>query len=299
MIKYSIKDLEQLSGIKAHTIRIWEKRYHLFEPERTPTNIRYYSDEDLKKLLNISILNRNGYKISSIVSMDNNEISDRIVEISDAFTDFTNQIEQLTLAMIDFDEIRFERILSSSIIKIGFDETVVKILYPFFERIGVLWQIGTIYPAQEHFVSNLIRQKLIIAIDGQVGNKIENPLTFLLFLPPNEWHELSLLFFNYLIRKSGHNVIYLGQSLPLEDLTEIKNKQTINCVLTSFTTSVSLKKYAEIVNQISSEFADKKVFVSGFQSSEHKIKLPANVEVVSDYTGLLNSLQETMQSSGT
>ncbi len=299
MIKYSIKDLEQLSGIKAHTIRIWEKRYHLFEPERTPTNIRYYSDEDLKKLLNISILNRNGYKISSIVSMDNNEISDRIVEISDAFTDFTNQIEQLTLAMIDFDEIRFERILSSSIIKIGFDETVVKILYPFFERIGVLWQIGTIYPAQEHFVSNLIRQKLIIAIDGQVGNKIENPLTFLLFLPPNEWHELSLLFFNYLIRKSGHNVIYLGQSLPLEDLTEIKNKQTINCVLTSFTTSASLKKYAEIVNQISSEFADKKVYVSGFQSSEHKIKLPVNVEVVTDYADLLNSLQETMESSGT
>ncbi len=292
MIKYSIKDLEQLSGIKAHTIRIWEKRYKLFEPERTPTNIRYYSDEDLKKLLNITILNRNGFKISNIVSMDNSEITNRIVEISDSFSDFTNQIEQLTLAMIDFDEIRFERILSSSIIKLGFDETVKKILHPFFERIGVLWQIGTIYPAQEHFVSNLIRQKLIIAIDGQVGNIAENPSTFLLFLPPNEWHELSLLFYNYLIRKSGHNVIYLGQSLPLEDLEEIKDKQSVDYILCSFTTSLSQKRYSEIVNQISLAFSDRKVYICGYQTLEHKIKLPANVEVINDPSNFVKTFSK-------
>lgn len=280
MIKYSIKDLEQLSGIKAHTIRIWEKRYGLFEPERTPTNIRYYSDEDLKKLLNVTILNRNGYKISNIVSMDNHEMNDRIIEISDSFHDFTNQIEQLTLAMIDFDEVRFERVLSSSVIKIGFDETVTRILYPFFERIGVLWQIGTIYPAQEHFVSNLIRQKLIIAIDGQVGNYKDKPETFLMFLPPNEWHELGLLFYNYLIRKAGHNVIYLGQSLPLEDLAEIKTKQSIDYVFTSFTTHITYKKFSETLNQISEAFKEIKIFISGIQVTEHDVKFPPNVELI-------------------
>ncbi len=280
MIKYSIKDLEQLSGIKAHTIRIWEKRYQLFEPERTPTNIRYYSDEDLKKLLNVTILNRNGFKISNIVCMNNNEMNERIIEISDSFQDFTNQVEQLTMAMIDFDEIRFERVLSTAVIKLGFDETVTKILYPFFERIGVLWQIGTIYPAQEHFVSNLIRQKLIIAIDGQNGYIKDNPLTFLLFLPANEWHELGLLFYNYLIRKAGHNVIYLGQSLPLEDLAEIKSKQSIDCLFTSFTTNISLKRYSETIGQISQTFSENKIYVTGVQALEHDIKLPVNVEVI-------------------
>lgn len=280
MVRYSIKDLEQLSGIKAHTIRIWEKRYNLFEPERTPTNIRYYSDEDLKKLLNVTILNRNGYKISNIVSMDNHEMNDRIIEISDSFHDFTNQIEQLTLAMIDFDEVRFERVLSSSVIKIGFDETVTRILYPFFERIGVLWQIGTIYPAQEHFVSNLIRQKIIIAIDGQIGNYKENPSTFLLFLPPNEWHELGILFYNYLIRKAGHNVIYLGQSLPLEDLAEIKSKQKIDYLLTSFTSPLSNKKYAELINQICDSFKENKVYLTGIQVTAHDLTYPSNIEII-------------------
>lgn len=291
MIKYSIKDLEQLSGIKAHTIRIWEKRYQLFEPERTPTNIRYYSDEDLKKLLNVTILNRNGFKISNIVNMDNHEMSDRIIEISDSLHDYSSQIEQLTVAMIDFDELRFERILTSSIIKIGFDETIERVLYPFFERIGVLWQIGTIYPAQEHFVSNLIRQKLIIAIDGQVGNLREKHKNFLLFLPPNEWHELSLLFYSYLIKKAGHNVIYLGQSLPLEDLPEIANKHKINAVLCSFTTQISDKRYAESINIISSAFPSANVYLTGFQTQEHKINLPENVEVIKQPKQFIQNLE--------
>lgn len=281
MIKYSIKDLEQLSGIKAHTIRIWEKRYQLFEPERTPTNIRFYSDNDLKKLLNVSILNRNGIKISNIVSMGNHEIYDRIVEISETYHDFNNQIEQLTLAMIDFDEMRFDKVLSNAIIKLGFDETVTRILYPFFEKIGVLWQIGTIYPAQEHFVSNLIRQKLIIAIDGQVGNTNRNPKNFLLFLPPNDWHELGLLFYNYILRKAGHHVLYLGQSLPLEDLEGIKAKQKIDYIFTSYTNPITIKKYNDTIKQISESFQEQQIFITGIQTHEHEINLPQNVELIS------------------
>jgi DNA-binding transcriptional MerR regulator len=291
MIQYSIKDLEQLTGIKAHTIRIWEKRYQLIEPERTSTNIRYYSDGDLKKLLNVSTLNRNGLKISSIVTMNNDEINERIMEISETSHDSDNQIEQLIVAMIDLDEQRFERVLSTSVIKIGFDDTVVKVLYPFFEKIGLLWQIGTIYPAQEHFVSNLIRQKLIIAIDGQSGNSKPSSMTFLLFLPSNEWHELGLLFYNYLVKKAGMKVIYLGQSVPFEDLIEVSSKQKIDYLFTSITTPLTLKKYSEYIHQLSAAFPDKIVYINGYQTHEFKIELPINVRMAGKPTEFLTEVQ--------
>lgn len=279
MIQYSIKDLEQLTGIKAHTIRIWEKRYQLIEPERTSTNIRYYSDNDLKRLLNVSILNRNGFKISTIVTMNNDEINEHILEISETSNDSDNQIEQLIVAMIELDEQRFERVLSTSVIKIGFDDTVVKVLYPFFEKIGLLWQIGTIIPAQEHFVSNLIRQKLIIAIDGQSGNTKITAKTFLMFLPSNEWHELGLLFYSYLIKKSGYKVIYLGQSVPFEDLMEVSRKQRIDYLFTSVTTPLTQKKYADYIHQLASVFSSQTIYITGYQTHEYKIDLPSNVKI--------------------
>lgn len=281
MIKYSIKDLEKLTGIKAHTIRIWEKRYQLISPERTSTNIRYYSDTDLKKLLNVSTLNRNGLKISNIVSMDSEEINKRIMGISDTSNDFDNQIEQLIISMIDMDESRFDRVLSSSVIKMGFDDTVIKILYPFFEKIGVLWQIGTVCPAQEHFVSALVRQKLIIAIDGQSGSNKPDAKTILMFLPSNEWHELGLLFYSYLVKKSGYKVIYLGQSVPFEDLLEVNEKHQIDYLFTSVTTPLTQRKYSEYLQQLSVAFAEKKIFITGYQTNEFSVDLPHNVIKVS------------------
>lgn len=295
MMRYSIKDLEQLTGIKAHTIRIWEKRYQLIAPERTSTNIRFYSDNDLKRLLNVSLLNRNGLKISNIVMMDNNEMNERIVEISESSHDYNNQIEQLIVSMIDLDEQRFERVLSTSIIKIGFDDTVVKVLYPFFEKIGILWQIGTIYPAQEHFVSNLIRQKLIIAIDGKSGIYKPDAKCFLMYLPANEWHELGLLFFSYLIRKNGLKVIYLGQSVPFEDLQEVCKKQPVDYLFTSITTPLTLKKYSEYLHQLSSSFPDKTTFITGYQTHEFTIDLPENVHMAGlpdDFTAVLNDIKD-------
>jgi DNA-binding transcriptional MerR regulator len=294
MIQYSIKDLEQLTGIKAHTIRIWEKRYQLIEPERTSTNIRFYSDNDLKKLLNVSTLNRNGLKISSIVNMNSDEINERILEISETSHDSDNQIEQLIIAMIDLDEQRFERVLSTSVIKLGFDETVVRVLYPFFEKIGLLWQIGTIYPAQEHFVSNLIRQKLIIAIDAQSARFKTESKSFMLFLPSNEWHELGLLFYNYLLKKAGFKTIYLGQSVPFDDLLEVAAKHSVDYLLTSITTPLTLKKYAEYIHQLSDSFKGKTIFITGYQTHEYKIELPQNVKHAGDPTSFQKSIQELL-----
>lgn len=280
MVKYSIKDMELLSGIKAHTIRIWERRYQLFEPERSLTNIRYYTDNDLKKLLNVAILNRNGIKISNIVSMNDQQINDRITDLSESFHDDENQTEQFILAMIDFDEARFERVLSSSVINLGFDEAVTRILYPFFEHLDMLRMSGSVFSVQEHFISNLIRQKLIIAIDGQVGSVNEHPKTFLMLLPANERNELALLFYNYLLREAGHISIYLAQSQPLEDVSMISDKKNIDYIFTSFTTALNLKKYTETVNQISQTFITNKVFISGAQTQVHSIILPENVEII-------------------
>ena len=166
MSTYSIKDLERLTSVKAHTIRMWEKRYGIVDPNRSETNIRNYTDEDLKRLLNISILNRHGIKISKIANMTNHELNQKIMEVVKPESDYLSQIEGLVVAMIEMNEIRFERILNQSILKIGFESSLYYIIYPFFEKIGMLWQTGTINPAQEHFISNLIRMKLCVAVDS-------------------------------------------------------------------------------------------------------------------------------------
>jgi DNA-binding transcriptional MerR regulator len=165
MGKYSIKELEQLSGIKAHTIRIWEKRHKLIEPQRTDTNIRFYSDEDLKKIINVSLLNNNGVKISKIAGMSFEDMTKKILEMSESKSEATVFIDQLVIAMVDMEEDRFEKILSTLILRFGFERSVIEVIYPFLEKIGVLWQTKNINPAQEHFISNLIRQKIIVAID--------------------------------------------------------------------------------------------------------------------------------------
>src|ERR1035437_4766443 len=223
MINYSIKDLEKLTGIKAHTIRIWEKRYNVVSPVRTDTNIGLYSDSDLKRLLNVSILNRNGLKISSILQLSSQELNQKVLDVSNSSINVDSVIESMIIAMIDLDEAKFEKLLSNGILKYGFEDTVSNIIYPFLEKIGILWLIGTIYPAQEHFISNLIRQKLIIALDTQVNNSNSNRKSFLLFLRDGEYHEISHLFYSFLIKRKGHRVIYLGQNTPLADIIQIKS----------------------------------------------------------------------------
>lgn len=279
---YAIKDLEQITGIKAHTIRIWEKRYNLITPQRTPTNIRFYSDEDLKKLLNISILNRHGYKISKLAKLPNNELSQKIISINNKSFDSNSKIESLVIAMIDMDEEKFEKDLTTMVINLGFEKTFNQILMPFFEKVGLLWQIGTIYPGQEHFISNLIRQKIIVAIDGIVTS--ENPAnrkTFLLYLPDGELHEIGLLYYSYLIQKLGHKVIYLGQMVPFDDLIQISSIQNISGIVTFITSSLTNEDINEHLNKLSLYFKGKKILVSGLQFKINEIDLPKNITLIS------------------
>ncbi|NBC84128.1 MAG: MerR family transcriptional regulator [Bacteroidetes bacterium] len=293
MANYSIKDLEKLSGIKAHTIRIWEKRYGLVEPERTDTNIRTYCDSDLKRLLNVSMLNRHGYKISKIACLSDDELSEKIIHLTQDVRDTQSQIENLTIAMIELDEQKFEKSLSRSIIQLGFEETITRIIYPYFVKIGLMWQTGTIYPAQEHFVSNLIRQKLLVAIDSQLNTLRTNAKTFVLYLPEGELHELALLFYMYMIRKRGHKVIYLGQSVPYNDLFSIDDMQPTDYMITSFF-SFSQPDIEEYIHKVSKGFPTKKIFITGGQSKDiNPDKLPENIQLFASpdkFQPFLNSL---------
>ncbi len=292
MIRYSINDLEKITGIKAHTIRMWEKRYNVVLPERTSTNIRYYQDCDLKKLLNISTLNKHGFKISQIIRMDPEEVNEKVVELSGSANDYESQINSLVVSMIELNENGFNKVLSSSILKMCFEKTVTHILYPFLEKIGLLWQIGTINPAQEHFITNLIRQKLIIAIDGQTDPPKEGGKTFLLFLPENELHEMGLLFYSYLLKKSGHKVIYLGQSVPFDDLVEILQILETDYLFTYFVAALAPKEIPEYLRKLSKAVKNKKVFVTGLQLKEVKKELPKNIIPVENAEQFKEMLKE-------
>ena len=292
MATYTIRDLEKLSGIKAHTIRIWEKRYGLIEPQRTSTNIRTYCDLDLKRLLNISLLNHNGFKISRIARLSNDELSEKIYHLQQNSTDTESQIKSLTIAMMELDEDKFEKITSRAIIQLGFEDTIIKVIYPFFQQIGIMWQTGIINPAQEHFVSNLIRQKMIMAIDSQITVNSPDHKSFMLFLPEGELHELGLLFFAYLIKKRGHRLIYLGQSVPMNDLIEAAKLKPVDYIVTAFVSSINDQDILLYLKNLSDRLKNESVLISGSQVTNLPDKLPSNVKIVLSPVEFLNILDK-------
>jgi DNA-binding transcriptional MerR regulator len=281
MARYSIRELEKLSGIKAHTIRIWEKRYNVIQPKRTNTNIRYYSEADLKKLLNIAILNRQGWKISEIARLGNDDLTDKVMKFTYNSRDVESQIEKLVIAMVDLDEAKFDHILSNAIMHDGFEQTIIKMIFPFFEKIGLLWQTGSINPAQEHFISNLFRQKLMVAIDNLMIPDKKDAHKFVLFLPEDEFHELGLLFYNYLIKKAGHSVIYLGSSVPFKDLVETHQMIRADYLFTSITTVLNGERLINYIRELAAAFPKQEIFITGMKVFEINESLPANVERIS------------------
>ncbi|MFH4966161.1 MerR family transcriptional regulator [Gaetbulibacter sp. M235] len=221
-VEFSIKDLENLSGIKAHTIRIWEKRYNLFQPKRTETNIRYYTTESLQKILNVAFLNNNGYKISKISSLTNEEISKLVNEITSKELQVENHaINSLKLSMLTFNEHLFHKTYNELIELKTFKEIFYNTFLPLLHHIGILWQTETITPAHEHFVSTLIKQKLLLNIEkNNVVEQNKREKIFVLFLPENEIHEIGLMLINYELKSKGYQTIFLGQSIPTESLKD-------------------------------------------------------------------------------
>ena len=220
---FSIKNLENISGIKAHTIRIWEKRYNLLSPERTNTNIRKYSLDSLRRLLNITLLYNNGIKISKIAKLSETEIPVLVRDLSLKSKSEQTSINALKLSMVNFDSLLFDLTFNELIKVKDFEFVYMKIFVPLMTELGILWQTGAISPSHEHFITNLIKQKIHVLTD-LIQSKIKHPKNepcFVLFLPENEIHELSLLFLNQLILSKGFKTIFLGQSLPTNSLTTL------------------------------------------------------------------------------
>jgi len=262
------------------------------EPLRTLTNIRYYSDEDLRHLMNVAILNKYGYKISNIRSMSAAEITKCVVDLTHQDLDNEHEVDNLVMSMIELDEQRFDKIISSSIIKHGFDYTFENLLNKFLEKIGILWQIGSVNPVQEHFITQLIRQKLILAVDGQQELRADYK-TFLLFLPENEYHELALLYFHFLLRKEGHMVIYLGQNVPLENLKNVFEVHHVDFFLTSIASRLTDETISEFLQELSQRYGDKQILIGGNFLKETKTKLPKNFvtfETIRDFSEFVHQL---------
>ncbi|RIA09318.1 B12 binding protein [Flavobacteriaceae bacterium MAR_2010_72] len=219
---FSIKDLENLTGIKAHTIRIWEKRYNLLEPERTDTNIRTYSLENLQKLLNVSYLNANGYKISKIATLKKEDVPSIVREIASRDNFESHAVNSFKIAMLNFDTVLFYKVYSGLSNQKSFRTIFYEVFLPLLSEIGILWQTSTITPAHEHFITTLIRQKILINIElAQQEHLNSSKKAFVLYLPENEIHELGLMFIHYELILKGHHSIFLGPSVPLDNLKEI------------------------------------------------------------------------------
>lgn len=283
---YKIKDLEQLSGIKAHTIRIWEKRYNLISPERTDTNIRLYTDNDLKNLLLIAILNKNGHKISKIVKMD---IEDRAKLLEESLYDQPENdsvFDILILAMIELDEQKFSAELELLFEKYGVLDTFIKYLFPFVERIGIMWKVGSITPVQEHFITNLMRQKLVSKIDKLKIPSNQNRKV-LVYLPEHEYHEISLLLYNYIIRSTGKYTYYLGQTVPFEDVIRAIDQLEPDAVVTSFITNINKGKLIQYMEDLLEKpNANPDIYMGGYQIDQLGEERPKGIKCINS-SGIL------------
>lgn len=261
---YQINDLERLSGVKAHTIRIWEKRYGLITPHRTETNIRYYDDEQLKKLLNVATLSSVGFRISKIAAMSENELKSQLSvsqqnEKSDLKFDF--YINDFIAAMLDFNEEAFNNLFNKIIDEYGVEKALVFIVYPFLHKIGILWRIDQSMPVQEHFASMLIKRKLYSLI-SQLP-KPTKAKKFLLFLPANEWHEVGLLFAEYIIRNNGFATINLGQNVPFIDIEYTINKTEPNYLLAFLINNSNEEYILKLQQLLSSKFKKVDCLIAG------------------------------------
>ncbi len=296
--KFSIKDLESLSGIKAHTIRIWEKRYSLLEPVRTSTNIRTYSLSDLQKLLNVVFLLKNNYKISKIAQNSTKEIATIVAELiaNKGFSSENNAVNSFKIAMMNFDQNLFYKTYNSLLDNYSFTEIFYEVFLPLLHEIGLLWQTDTINPSHEHFIFNLIKQKILVNIEKM--QRTVSPLhdkTFALFLPENEIHELGLLFLNYEIVARGHKAIYLGQSIMLEHLKYLSANHPNLSFVTYFTIQPHLDDVPQYFKDFNSLFGNQllDLYVLGAQTEEiDEINTPSNIKIMMSIREFVNTIRK-------
>ena len=278
---FSIKNLEHLSGIKAHTIRIWEKRYNLFEPERTDTNIRLYNLENLQKLLNVTLLYNNGYKISKIASFSSQEITENVHKLTINKNADDWSIGLFKLAMINFDQRLFTKTFNDLLEQFSFSEVFKNVFVPLMNELGVLWQTNSISPSHEHFITSLVKQKIhAMCEDLQQKSTRRTDRRFVLFLPDNEIHELGLLYLQYEVLNNGFQCVFLGQSVQIESLNNLVDIGEPITFITYFTiepTQDKIKAYLNTFNSEIIENIDSELWILGYQVQFMSDEMPDKI----------------------
>lgn len=294
---YSISELEQLSGIKAHTIRIWEQRYGLLRPVRTATNIRTYCDGDLRRLLNVATLCSRGYRISKIAQLNEQEICQAVGSCYDDEPNYCQQINEVITAMLELDATRINQLLQQNIEQLGFETAMMDVVYPLLQRIGVMWQTGSANPAQEHLVACLVRQKMLAAIDGLEPMQTGEEQRWVLFLPAGELHELALLFMSYVLRVRGQHVLYLGQNLPVSELQAVCATYRPYALCTVLTTEPERDRVEDFVQDLTQRCPDARLFVYGPLVQNADLQLPprtVRLRQMPDFVALVDELQPAL-----
>jgi len=272
MSKFTLNDLESITGIKSDTIRMWERRYNILSPNRTPTNRRWYDDDDLRKLINISVIYHNGIKISRIAAMDDKEILERASSFSEGSKTPEDIISSMILAMNSFEENAVNEVILKSVINRGFEKTFTEVLFPFLHKVGIMWHTGAIDLTTEHFITSLFRQRLISAADSLPAAMSAQGKRVLMFLPEGEYHELGLLFYYYVIKKRGHRVLYLGQSTPFDSMISACAKWSPDIVITGLKTELNTSDPEEYLRKLSAVSGIQKIYAAGVMAN-HADKL--------------------------
>ncbi|MFZ4786162.1 MAG: MerR family transcriptional regulator [Flavobacteriales bacterium] len=285
MQEFSIKDLESFTGIKAHTIRIWEQRYGLLAPDRSDTNIRKYTDKDLKFLLNVSLLTNLGYKISQIAQMSEDAMRETVNRHAASQQPEQHFLHMLKISMLNYDEKLFNDVIDLNIKELGLEKTYIEIIIPFMRQIGYLWQANAICPAQEHFISGMVRQKIFSQVDQLDLIPQLNTKPVVLYLPELEIHEISLIMLHYILKLRGHRSIFLGQSVPFEDLTQVYQRLGEVHFVSIFTTSPSTVLVADYLKKIDKHFSETGCVFHLTGNNLHGVKSP-NLDVISIYSNM-------------
>ncbi|MEI2737295.1 MAG: MerR family transcriptional regulator [Chitinophagaceae bacterium] len=291
MNHFTIRDIENLCGIKAHTLRIWEQRYKLFVAKRKQSQHRIYDNEDLKELLRISFLYHNGHKISKIAKLNTGEIR-QLVE-SSCIKDDNHEtfVHQLVEAGVGFDKEKFEKLANCLVLRFGLEKSIVNVFYPFLQRIGLLWMTNNVIPAQEHFVSHIIRKKIILATDGlEVDSKA--PADIVVFAPFGEYHEIPLLTANYFFRKYNNRTAYFGVNVSPDSLKYYLENHQVTCLYTHLITKIRNDESGSSIISLCRQFPDKKIIVSG-PACECVGEHPANLRVLHSLEEMISFAKET------
>jgi len=279
---FSISDLQRFSGIKAHTIRIWEQRYNALQPLRSEGNTRYYNGSQLRRLLNIVSLMNAGHKVSQLGFMPDQALSNLVGQhLSKSVADPSDEylISQIISAAVTYDEAYFDKIFLNAVLRSGLKEAYIKIIYPVLQRLGLLWAGNKLHPAQEHFVTNLFRRKMLSAIDA-LPPPSSSKTTWLLFLPENEFHDLGLLLSSFLLRRAGIKVIYIGENMPLDSLKNAVAELRPTALLTFLIGKREMEQEKAYVSSVSKNFRTCKVFVACEGSSVKELKKGKNLTIV-------------------